>query len=182
MVLVTSPQLAAEARQALLAQDVIGFDTESKPTFRKGEISSGPHLIQLATASRIYLFPVATAPDLEDMKAVLESTRVLKVGFGLDGDLALLHSRLGIEVRNVLDLARALRGEKSMQSLGARSAVVKYFGQRLKKSRRTTTSNWANPRLTERQMLYAANDAGVALRVYRAALPRGPLPDAQIPP
>jgi hypothetical protein len=48
--------------------------------------------------------------------------------------------------------------------------VARYFGQRMQKSRKVTTSNWANPRLSERQILYAANDAQVALRVYRAAL------------
>ena len=171
VVLAASPEVTAEARRILLAQDVVGFDTESKPTFTKGELSSGPHLIQLAMASRVYLFQVRKLADLDGIKAILESARVLKVGFGLDGDLALLRSRLGIEARNVLDLSRVLRGEAGR--LGARSAVAKYFGRRLQKSRRTTTSNWANPHLTERQMLYAANDAQVALRVYRAALNDG---------
>jgi RNA polymerase sigma factor for flagellar operon FliA len=170
VVLVVSADVAAEARKALLAEDVIGFDTESKPTFNKGEVSSGPHLIQLATASRVYLFPVSRQPDLTGLKLILESTRILKVGFGLASDLAQLRARLGIEVKNVLDLSRALRGESQKHSLGARSAVAQYFGKRLQKSKRTTTSNWANPRLTERQMLYAANDAQAALRVYRAAL------------
>lgn len=170
IVLVTSAAVAAEARQALLAEDVIGFDTESKPTFSKGQASTGPHLIQLAGARKVYLFPVGTLPDPDGMKAILESTRILKVGFGLGGDLAQLHSRLGIEARNVLDLSRALRSEAGRHSLGAKSAVAQYFGRRLPKSKRTTTSNWANPRLTERQILYAANDAQVALRVYRAAL------------
>jgi RNA polymerase sigma factor for flagellar operon FliA len=48
----------------------------------------------------------------------------------------------------------------------------------MQKSKRTTTSNWANPRLTERQMLYAADDAQVALRIYRLALAAGHLPHA----
>lgn len=173
VVLVTSPEAAAEARQILLAQDVIGFDTESKPTFLKGEPSSGPHLIQLATASRVYLFPVGSLPDPDGMKAILESARILKVGFGLASDLAQLRSRLGMEARNILDLSRVLRSENGKHGLGAKTAVAKYFGKRLQKSKRTTTSNWANPRLTERQMLYAANDAQVALRVYRAALNDG---------
>lgn len=175
VVLVTSPEAAAEARHALLAEDVIGFDTESKPTFSKGEISSGPHLIQLATATKVYLFPVGRLPDSHGLKAILESKRILKVGFGLDSDLAQLRSRLAIDAQNVLDLSRALRSETRNQSLGAKTAVAKYFGRRLQKSKRTTTSNWANPRLTERQILYAADDAQVALRVYRAALRADPL-------
>ncbi len=173
VVLVTSPEASAEARQTLLAQDVIGFDTESKPTFSKGEVSSGPHLIQLATASRVYLFPVGSLPDPDGIKAILESPQILKVGFGLDSDLAQLRARLGIEARNILDLSRALRNETGKHSLGAKTAVAKYFGRRLQKSKRTTTSNWANRQLTERQILYAANDAQVALRVYRAALNDG---------
>ncbi|MDK9703437.1 MAG: 3'-5' exonuclease domain-containing protein 2 [Sulfuritalea sp.] len=173
ILLVTSLHSAAEAREALLAEDVIGFDTESKPTFKKGEASTGPHLIQLATANRVYLFPVGQLPEDHGLKAILESKRILKVGFGLGSDLAQLHARLQIEAKNVLDLSRALRSDKSGQMLGARTAVAQFFGRRLQKSKRTTTSNWAAPRLTERQMLYAANDAQVALRVYRAALASG---------
>ena len=175
IVLVTSPEAACDAWQDLLAQEVIGFDTESKPTFSKGEVSGGPHLVQLATATRVYLFPVDRLPDLPGLKAVLESKQILKVGFGLDSDLAQLNSRLGINAQNILDLSRALRSETGHQSLGAKSAVAKYFGRRLQKSKRTSTSNWANSRLTERQILYAANDAQVALRVYCAALLSAPM-------
>jgi RNA polymerase sigma factor for flagellar operon FliA len=170
VLLVTTAEEAATARADLLAADVIGFDTESKPTFAKGEVSTGPHLIQLATENRVYLFQVGQLPDPEGLRAVLESTEILKAGFGLGSDLAQLKARLGIEPRNVLDLSRALRGEKPNQSLGAKTAVARFFGQRMQKSRKVTTSNWANPRLSERQLLYAANDAQVALRVYRAAL------------
>jgi RNA polymerase sigma factor for flagellar operon FliA len=176
ILLVTTAEEAATALADLLAADAIGFDTESKPTFAKGEVSTGPHLIQLATENRVYLFQVAHLPDPEGLKAVLESGEILKAGFGLGSDLAQLKARLEIEPRNVLDLSRALRGEKPSQSLGAKTAVARYFGQRMQKSRKVTTSNWANPRLSERQLLYAANDAQVALRVYRAALAVGDLP------
>ncbi len=176
IILVLSPQAAAEASEALMTQDVIGFDTEAKPTFNKGEKSSGPHLIQLATADRVYLYPLSRLPEHHGLEAILESPRILKVGFGLGSDLAQLKSRMGIEAKNILDLSRALKSETHKHSLGAKSAVAHFFGQRLQKSKRTTTSNWANPNLTERQILYAANDAQVALRVYHAALALGHLP------
>jgi RNA polymerase sigma factor for flagellar operon FliA len=161
---------AAAALTALSAADVIGFDTESKPTFAKGEVSTGPHLVQLATDRMAYLFqtatPAANATALIVLKPVLESERILKVGFGLGDDVRRLRTKLGIEPRNVLDLSTALRrGERN--SLGARSAVARFFGQRLQKSRRITTTNWAMPRLSEKQVLYAADDAHVALRIYR---------------
>jgi ribonuclease D len=66
----------------------------------------------------------------------------------------------------VLDLSRALRhGERN--TIGAKTAVARFLGQRLQKSKRITTTNWALPRLSEKQILYAAEDAHVALRVYR---------------
>ena len=68
----------------------------------------------------------------------------------------------------MLDLAVALRGAGERNTVGARTAVARYFGQRLQKSKRASTSNWAQPRLSESQMRYAADDAQVALRVYRA--------------
>jgi len=178
IVLVDSPASAHEAYRALLEETVLGFDTEAKPTFAKGEVSSGPHLIQLATADRVYLFPVRHQADHHRLKEILESRRILKVGFGLGSDLAQLRARLGIEAQHVLDLSRALPSDKLRQTLGAKTAVARYLARRMQKSKRTTTSNWANPRLTERQMLYAADDAQVALRIYRLALAAGHLPHA----
>ena len=151
----------------LMAADVLGFDTESKPTFAKGEVSTGPHLIQLATDQRAYLFPVNGTMAKDVLRAVLESAQSLKVGFGLRDDRLRLQTKLGIDCANVLDLALALREDKR-GDVGAKSAVARFFGQRMQKSKRISTTNWANPRLTEAQMRYAANDAHVALRVYRA--------------
>lgn len=173
IVLVTSGQLAAEAYSALMADEVVGFDTESKPTFLKGELSTGPHLIQLATATRAYLFPLAQWPSAPELKAILESKQLLKVGFGLGNDRSALKSRLGIDLANVLDLGEVLRGQGHRGTVGAKIAVAHFFGEKLHKSKKVGTSNWANPRLSERQLLYAANDAQVALRVYREWLRRG---------
>ena len=165
--LVRSSADARIARVALLSTDVIGFDTESKPTFTKGEVSTGPHLIQLATDDNAYLFPITALQALDELRAILEAPQVLKVGFGLRDDLRRLQSRLEISSTNILDLAVALRQEKRAD-VGAKAAVALFFGQRLQKSRKISTTNWANPVLTEKQILYAANDAHVALRVYRS--------------
>lgn len=157
------------AREFLLAADAVGFDTESKPTFRKGEVSTGPHLIQLATDQRVFLFPVipASGTDTHSLLAeVLASERIVKAGFGLRDDLKRLKSKLGVEAARVVDLAVVLRKEPR-KDIGAKTAVAQFFGQRLQKSKSISTTNWANPNLTERQILYAADDAHVALRIYR---------------
>jgi RNA polymerase sigma factor for flagellar operon FliA len=192
--LVRTQRDAEAALAALLASDTIGFDTESKPTFQKGEVSTGPHLVQLATDTHAYLFQIATLhaqPDAADpqasaqadmpsvavLRTVLESATILKVGFGLGDDVRRLRAKLGIELRNVLDLSTALRrGERN--AWGARTAVARFFGQRLQKSRKITTTNWALPRLSDKQILYAADDAHVALRIYRhwRAHPAAPAP------
>lgn len=174
--LVDTPALAAAAQHALLACDAVGFDTESKPTFRKGEVSTGPHLVQLASDERVWLFPVSAAVDRDCLRAVLESKTLLKVGMGLGNDRSALKARLGIELAHVLDLGEAMRGSWHRGTVGAKSAVAHLFGQRLIKSKKLGTSNWSLPRLSERQMLYAANDAHVALRLYREWLRRGGKP------
>jgi RNA polymerase sigma factor for flagellar operon FliA len=172
--MVATRQDAEAALSALIGADAIGFDTESKPTFRKGEVSTGPHLVQLATDEHAYLFQIGTlsgdaaasSPAIAVLRTVLESSTILKVGFGLGDDKRRLHAKLGIETNNVLDLATALRrGERN--AWGAKTAVERFFGQRLQKSRRITTTNWAMPRLSDKQILYAADDAHVALRIYR---------------
>jgi RNA polymerase sigma factor for flagellar operon FliA len=165
---VTTEPDTLDARTHLMAAEVLGFDTESKPTFRKGEVSTGPHLVQLATDTRVFLFQVdrPSPAALDVLRTVLESPAILKVGFGLSDDLRRLRAKLGIEAANVLDLSRALRrGERN--TIGARTAVARFFGQKLQKSKRITTTNWALPRLSEKQILYAADDAHVALKVYR---------------
>ena len=164
--IVKSDKDAAEALTALMATDVLGFDTESKPTFLKGELSTGPHLVQLATDDCAYLFQIGAMPAVEVLKAVLESTAVLKVGFGLSDDVKRLRAKLGIETSNVLDLSTALR-KNERNTLGAKTAVARFFGKKLQKSKKITTTNWALPRLSEKQILYAADDAHVALKIYR---------------
>jgi ribonuclease D len=186
---------ADAALAALAASDTVGFDTESKPTFQKGEVSTGPHLVQLATDEHAWLFQIAgvRAPANGEpepsgvhivpvLRAILESETILKVGFGLGDDLRRLRAKLDIDTRNVLDLSTALRrGERN--AWGAKTAVERFFGQRLQKSRKITTTNWSLPRLSDKQILYAADDAHVALRIYRhwRTQPAVPVPpDAKV--
>lgn len=168
--LVDNAGLAERAMAELLAVPVIGFDTESKPTFQKGEVSTGPHLVQLANDERVFLFPVLFAVNHEVLRRVLATPQVVKVGFGLGNDRTALRARLGIELNNVLDLGEVLRGPGHRGTVGAKVAVAHYFGQKFQKSKKVGTSNWASPRLNDRQLLYAANDAHVALQIYRAWL------------
>ncbi|GGC01671.1 3'-5' exonuclease [Pseudoduganella buxea] len=173
--LVRTVQEAEAAQQALLACDAIGFDTESKPTFVKGQGSDGPHLVQFADEQRAWLFQIGpdSAPLVPALKAILEAEDVLKLGFGLSDDVKRVRAKLGIEPARIVDLSTALRVPGQKHDLGAKSAVAKFFGTKLHKSKKISTTNWAAPRLTDKQILYAADDAQVALRVYRHWLALG---------
>jgi hypothetical protein len=74
---------AAFAHLHLSQASVLGFDTETKPVFQKGQRHQGPHLIQLATETKAFLFPVVQAVNIDVVKAALEAQHILKVGFGL---------------------------------------------------------------------------------------------------
>ncbi len=163
----------ADAMADLGAQTHIGFDTESRPTFSKGQESTGPDVVQFATATTAYVLQLQH-PGCEALtRRLLAQDSVVKVGFDLQQDLSQLRRRLGTEVAPLLDLTHVFHRMGYPRTLGIRSAVAVVFGQRLVKSKRVTTSNWSHPTLQPRQLLYAANDAYVALQVLAALQRQG---------
>lgn len=172
IVLVATRDDAERAAAALLAAGVVGFDTESKPTFAKNEVSTGPHLVQFATRETAWLFQLHRSDCNEVLGALIGSEALRKVGFGLSSDLSLIRQKLKVEPRAVYDIDDEFRRRGYRRSVGVKTAVALVFGQRFTKSRKATTSNWASHRLSEAQLRYAANDAYASIRVYDALLPR----------
>jgi ribonuclease D len=181
IVLAATPQAVAEAHAVLAAQAHVGFDTESRPTFARGEVSEGPHVVQFATLTRVYIFQLHLIEACEAVSSLLLSPSVVKVGFGLDGDRTQIRARLGIEPQAVLDMDSVFRDLGYRKSVGLKVAVALVFKRRLAKSKRIGTSNWSHRSLSDGQLLYAANDAYAALRVYAAIAP-SPLPQAAAVP
>ena len=173
---VRDAEQAERALRAIERAGVVGFDTEAKPTFTRDAVRDGPHVIQLATADEAYIVQVAAVTPVEFLRAVLESPTIVKVGFGLDSDEGPLRRKLGIGLFTTVDLSQALRRLGFKQALGAKVAVAVVLGRRLHKSKTVTTSNWALPQLSSAQLVYAANDAYAAFKVYEAM----PDPDAAI--
>jgi ribonuclease D len=152
----------------LRAQPYLGFDTESKPTFVAGEVSTGPDVVQFATTTKAYVFQLRHQACEELVRAILTDKDVVKVGFDLKQDQAQLRRRLNVEACPMLDLTRVFHRMGYPRHIGIKTAVAIVFGQRFIKSKKIATTNWANERLEPRQVLYAANDAYVALRVLQA--------------
>ncbi|WP_026187784.1 3'-5' exonuclease [Methyloversatilis universalis] len=162
-----TPEALAAAIDALRSAGEAGFDTESKPTFKPGEVSSGPHLVQFALHDRAWLLQAGNPAHRAAIVALLEDPALLKVGFGLSADRAQIRANLGATLRAVLDLDAVFRRRGYNSSMGARAAVGLTLGCNFRKSKSVTTTNWAMPRLTDAQKLYAANDAFAAYCVYR---------------
>lgn len=166
----------AERAIALMADaPVLGFDTESKPTFTRGEVSDGPHTVQLSTADRAWIFQLHDADCRAALAAMLATNPAAKVGFGLGDDIRRIRTKLGVEVRQVVDLNHLFKVRGYRKDIGVRTAVAVLFERRFLKSGKASTSNWAARQLSESQQLYAANDAWAALRVFEA-LERLPAP------
>jgi ribonuclease D len=158
----------AEATAHILAVPTVGFDTESKPTFVAGEVSDGPHIVQFALADKAFIFQLHREACRASLMTILESTAVQKVGFGLGSDRGQLRAKLQVNLQAVLDLETVFRERGYAKSTGVRGAVAIMFNQKFHKSKRVTTSNWAVPRLAPSQLLYAANDAYAAFKVFEA--------------
>ena len=155
--------LAELARHA-----VVGFDTEARPTFRVGEQSEGPHVVQFASAERAWIFPLQHEACRRAVASLLAAPEPAKVGFGLEGDRSQIERKFGVLPQGVFDLNTLFSHLGYGRSLGARRAVALLFQRRFVKSKRMTTSNWSTLPLSGGQIIYAANDAWAALRVYLA--------------
>jgi ribonuclease D len=162
---------AGQAKQAIdemASVPVLGFDTESKPTFAKGEVSDGPHIVQLAALQKAWVFQLHDAACRELVARLLESHPAPKVGFGLGDDHRRIASKLGVQTREVVDLNTVFQHKGYRKDIGVKGAVAVVFNRRFMKSGKAGTSNWAARQLSESQLMYAANDAWAALRVFSA--------------
>ena len=166
--LVNTGKQATLAYDALVAAQAWGFDTESKPTFKVGEISDGPHVLQLSTREQAWVFQLHD-PDCRAIAAdLLARGGIAKAGFGLGDDRKRIIQKLGIEPEGILELNAVFHARGYRKDIGVKGAVAVLFNQRFQKSKKAATSNWANPRLSESQLVYAANDAYAAICVWEA--------------
>ena len=160
----------AAACKTLAEQPVIGFDTETRPSFRPG-VTFRVSLLQLSTPTVCYLFRLNKIPLAKPILQLLEDRRILKIGADVAGDLRQIrHFRDGgfVDLQGIAPEWGI--GEKSLRKL---SAIV--LGRRVSKAQRL--SNWEAATLTDKQQLYAATDAWVCTRIYEQLLrtPKKPI-------
>ena len=143
-------------------EGVVGFDTETRPTFRKGQ-SYTPSLVQIATSRAAYLFQLARLDCSHALAEVLGNLHVTKAGISLAYDLSELKKLFPFEPAKVVDLGEVAK-RHGMKQTGVRNLAGLFLNGRITKG--AQTSNWAQPDLTAKQILYAATDAWVCRELY----------------
>lgn len=154
---------------------VFGFDTESKPTFVKGEVSTGPHLIQLATHKKAYLFQV-NSETLTFLRPIFSSKTQFKVGFGLKNDAQLFRKK-GIELNNIIELSKRFGTFGFNATMGVKNAMALLFQIHFPKNKKISTSNWSKKKLSPEQIGYATADAYAAFLIFEELLRLGLIPE-----
>ena len=140
---------------------VIGFDTETRPSFRAG-VSYKVSLLQLSTPDTCYLFRLTRIRLDNRILKVLGSREIIKVGADIMGDIRSLHALRDFKADGFVDLQHeAIRWGIEEKSLRKLSAIV--LGERVSKAQRL--SNWEAEQLTLQQQEYAATDAWVCPRI-----------------
>lgn len=149
--------------------DFIGFDTETKPTFKKGEVND-VSLIQLAIPDEVILIRINKTGITNGLIDLFESTRVKKIGVALRDDIKDLQRLRSFEAVNFIELNHLVK-DIGIESNGLRKLTAIILGFRISKS--AQTSNWENHELLPKQKIYAATDAWVCFEMYQKLLSRG---------
>lgn len=170
---VSEPEDVAAAVEFLRSQDVVGFDTETKPNFKKG-MTNKVSLIQVSTEDHSYLFRLNKIGFTPELKEFMECDDVVKVGLSLKDDFHVLHRIAEFEPRNFIDLQEVVK-RFSISDLSLQKIYAILFGHRIYKSQRLT--NWEASTLTPSQMVYASIDAWACLRIYRLLHSRTFIPE-----
>jgi ribonuclease D len=160
--LIETVSSALKAIEELKKASTLGFDTETRPSFRKGEFYNVA-LLQLANHECCYLFRLNKIPLSAELVGLLEDEKINKVGVGIRDDIIALQKMLKFTPAGFIDLSEKTRISKVL-SLSLRSLCGMYLNQRLSKGAKVT--NWENPVLSDSQARYAANDAFVGLLVF----------------
>ncbi len=140
----------------------VGFDTETRPAFRKGE-SYLPSIAQIATANAVYLFRLQHMDASRELGELLASSATAKVGIAIADDLRQLRQMFDFERNRVIDPGD-IAYSHGLKQTGLRNLAGLFLGFRIPKGSKTT--NWAAPRLTEQQVAYAATDAWACRELF----------------
>lgn len=159
---VLSENDAKKAVGYLLTQPIIGVDTETRPSFRKG-VKYYVSLLQVSTRDICFLFRLKHTKMCEPIIRLLEDTTVPKIGLSLHDDIHQLHEVAQFVPGKFIDLQQEVK-ELGVEDLSLQKLFANFFGHKISKGQRLT--NWEADVLSEGQKRYAATDAWACVLLY----------------
>ena len=163
---INSDAKMSAAVRALGSEKVLGFDTETRPAYKKGE-SYLPSLIQLASSSEVYIFQLRHIKLYKPLAGILADKKVLKIGVAVNDDINKLNDLLHFEPSGFIELA-GLAVRAGIKNAGLRGLAALLLGFRI--SKQMQCSRWDVLKLTSAQIAYAATDAWICRDIYLALL------------
>ena len=162
IVVIHSQREVKAAVDYLKRQPIVGVDTETRPSFRRGLVYQVA-LLQVSTLDICFLFRLNMIGLPAELIQLLESENIQKIGLSLKDDLALLKRRAPFRPQGFLDLQDFVK-PMGIEDMSLQKLYANVFGEKISKSAQLT--NWENAVLTESQKMYAATDAYTTLRLY----------------
>jgi len=163
---IEKPEQVNAALEYLSAQNSLGFDTETKPSFAKGQ-NNPVSLLQLSTDSKAFLFRISRIGLPKGLIKILASPKIIKIGVAIRDDIKILQRVTPFKPAAFVDLQEIV-GDYGIENFSLKKLSAIVLGFRISKAQRLT--NWDAPVLTEPQLLYAATDAWAALGIYSKLL------------
>jgi ribonuclease D len=160
---IDTPEMARKTAEFLVLQPIIGFDTETRPAFKKGVVNKVA-LLQLATTDTAYLFRVNKTGLPSSLLKILSDPLIIKPGVAIRDDIKALQSISNFKPRGFIELQDYAK-ELGIQNYSLKKLAAIVLGFRISKSQQL--SNWESADLTEAQQVYAATDAWAALEIYK---------------
>jgi len=164
--LIRTPEEAEEAINYLSGFSLLGFDTETKPAYKKG-VSHRVALLQLATEECCFLFRLNLIGFPQALIELLSNPEIKKIGLSLRDDFMAIKKRIKLDPQGFEDL-QVIVPEYGIKDIGLQKVYALLFQKKISKSQRLT--NWEAETLTEAQIKYAALDAWACLMIYKELL------------
>jgi Ribonuclease D len=162
IILVECDRQLHQAMHVLHEEELLGFDTETRPIFKKGQIPP-PALLQLAGKKDVYIFQLAKLQDKAVLAELLASRHIVKSGVSVRDDLKGLKQHFEFTERRFVDLGEVAK-KLGMLTHGLRNLSANLMGVRISKG--AQCSNWAREALSTKQIVYAATDAWISRELY----------------
>lgn len=163
VIIVDTPEKVPEAVAYLNRQEVLGVDTEARPSFTRG-VHYPTALVQIATEERCYLFRLTHVGMPQALADLFANPAIRKVGLAFKDDINGLRRRRDFKPANCIDL-QSIAGKYGIMDLGLQKMFAICFGKKISKAQQLT--NWENSVLTPEQARYASTDAWATLLIYK---------------